>query len=189
MENIMNLIPMQTTSLLLLDKLEIGSGARPQEGYIHMDVIQQEHVEVIWDANQTPYPFENERFNEIYLHWVLEHFSMRDIDRILLEWYRLLKPGGFVHAITGNVEAHNKCLLEGKITWEEWNRLIFGISLGIGKPPVSVYECHKIAWNVDLINKLFGNAGFRNITVNAGWACREKDNSIKCPGLIIKAYK
>lgn len=172
-----------------IKKLEIGAGQRPQEGYEHLDVKAFPHIEYVCDARKLP--FKDNSYDEIFSHWVLEHFAWREIPSLLLEWKRVLKPGGTIKIVTNNAEAHNKCLLEGKITWKEWNRLIFGIHIdeaGWNQSP-DVFECHKIGFNEETLRNFLEEAGFREIKIRALWKCRREDGSINCPGLIAEAKK
>lgn len=170
-----------------MKKLEIGCGKRPKEGYKTMDVDPEANPDILWDATITPYPFEDNSLDEIYSHWVLEHFAHRQIDRILVEWLRILKLGGQVIAVTNNYDAHNKALWEGIINWEEWNKMIFGLTNN--GQPVSVFECHKFGWNEKYATKKFKEIGFSKVKVEVGWKHREDNGLIKCPGIIITATK
>ena len=194
----MNHTLMEMPSSSLLKKLEIGSGNRPKTGYVHLDIkdFDDGKTDIIWDATKTPYPFKDEEFSEIYSQWVLEHFALRDLERIVLEWKRLLKLRGKIVAITNNQLAHNRCLKEGKITWTEWIKLTYGIKenedfikKGLPIPKkVSVFECHKSAWSVESAFTFFLKLGF-DVTIKSGWKCREVNGELKCPGLTIEATK
>ncbi len=46
----------------------------------------------VWNLNSFPYPFDDEYFDSISLLAVLEHLF--DPDEVIIEAYRLLKPGG-----------------------------------------------------------------------------------------------
>ena len=171
-------------------KLEIGAGDRPAEGYEHLDFREGPHIEIVAYAQSIP--VEDETFDEVYSHWVFEHFAWREIIPLLLEWKRVLKPMGKVKIVTNNQEAHNRCWAEGKITWAEWVRLTYGIRFN--KAPYedlapTLVDCHKIGFNKELLEEFLQKAGFINIKINAGWECREADGGIKCPGLVATGRK
>ena len=169
-------------------KLEIGGGKNPKAGYTNMDV--HETPDIKHDATVIPYPFEDGSCEEIYSHWVLEHFSPRDIDMIIEEWKRILAPNGKITAVTNNGEAHVFCYINGDITWNEFNRLVFGIQAQqeIGDwEPTNVYECHKVMYSPESVRQLFERHGFTNIDVQFNSKCREDDGSIKCPGIVVEA--
>src|SRR3972149_9150010 len=98
-------------------KLEIGSGKRPTPGYTHLDIKPLEGIDIVADARKIPLP-DNE-CEEVYSHWVLEHFSYHDTFDLLTEWKRILKPGGIVKIITSNQPSINTSLLNKEITFEE----------------------------------------------------------------------
>ena len=47
-----------------IDKLEIGSGAKPKVGYLHFDTRKLEGTDIVGDAKNLP--FKNEEFVEVY---------------------------------------------------------------------------------------------------------------------------
>ena len=174
-------------------KLEIGAGRRPKEDYDHMDMDGTlPHIEIVGDARKIP--VEEGIYDEVYTHWVLEHFAWREMVAVLQEWKRVLKPGGKVEIVTNNQEAHNKCLSENNISWQEWVRLTYGIRFdaeNIDKkgsiPPLA--DCHKIGFTQDLLVDFLKRAGFEEVIVSAQWQCREVDGRIKCPGLMATGRK
>ena len=167
-------------------KLEIGCGRKLHEGYEGLDIGDFPIEYPKMDARKLP--FKDETFDEVFAHWVLEHFAWRELPDLLKEWKRVLKKGGILHIVTNNQEAHNRCLAMGKISWEEWVKLTYGISLD-GQGPVTLSDCHKIGFTKELLVDFFIKAGFEIREIEAQWECREDDGSIKCPGLIIKGIK
>lgn len=74
-------------------KLEIGSGGVCKPGWITLDKCVG--ADIYWDLNKS-LPFANEQFDLIYSSHVLEHFSFKELQRLLAELYRILKPGGIM---------------------------------------------------------------------------------------------
>ncbi|MFB6143977.1 MAG: methyltransferase domain-containing protein [Candidatus Nanohaloarchaea archaeon] len=80
-----------------MERLELGCGEEKKfEDSIGVDIVDlsEEYGEdfVQHDLEETPYPFESEKFDEIYLHQLLEHIENRGA--LLAELERILKPGG-----------------------------------------------------------------------------------------------
>ncbi len=75
--------------------LEIGCGLKPREGAINVDKLDLPGVDIVWDLEKFPYPFNNNIFDEIYAHDIIEHLD--DIIGVMEELYRILKPGGKVY--------------------------------------------------------------------------------------------
>lgn len=171
-------------------KLEIGAGNRPTDGYEHLDCRAGPHIEIVASAQKIP--IEDNTYDEVYSHWVFEHFAWREILPLLKEWKRVLKPEGKIKIVTNNQEAHNRCWAEGKITWAEWVRLTYGIRFN--KAPYeddipTLVDYHKIGFNEELLRDFLTKAGFKDINIRSVWDCREADGKIRCPGLVATAVK
>jgi predicted SAM-dependent methyltransferase len=166
-------------------KIEIGAGGKPTPGYLHVDAVAHEGVDVV-DDGRTLESFQAEVAEEIYSHWFLEHVARHEVPAMLEQWKRVLTPGGNVHIVTNNHEAHNRCLAEGLITWQEWSYLIYAVE---NKRGYSIWDIHKCAWNEELLRETLEGSGFVEVTVQAQWQCREDDGRLKCPALIARAVK
>lgn len=151
-----------------------------------MDIKKLEGIDVVGDARNLP--FEDNLLDEIYGHWVLEHFAYRDIPDLLLEWKRALKKGGMVHMVTNNGAAHLKAYHDKVINIHELNRMIFGIDLTNKNVHTGIEDLHKTFWTEELA-KYFFRPVFREVEILEQWKHREDDGSMKCPAIIIKAWK
>lgn len=166
-------------------KIEVGAGTKGRDGYVHVDAVELEGVDIV-DDGRTLTLFEPGVAEEIFSHWFLEHLASHEVAPTLARWLEVLRPSGMVHIVTNNHEAHNRCLQEGYISWAEWTYLIYAVS---NKRNYNVWDVHKSAWNRDLLTETLLNAGFVDVRVDAQTGCREKDGRLKCPALIAKAYK
>jgi predicted SAM-dependent methyltransferase len=72
-------------------QLEIGSGPVRKTGWITLDHCRG--ADVYWDLRRG-LPFKEASFERVYSSHVLEHFSYRDMQNLLREVLRVLKPGG-----------------------------------------------------------------------------------------------
>lgn len=68
-------------------KLEVGCGNKKRNGYLGMDLINLEGVDVVHNMNNVPWPFHENQFDEIVFDDVLEH--SHDILSIISEVYRI----------------------------------------------------------------------------------------------------
>lgn len=75
-------------------KINLGCGQQKLNGYIGVDMIKTEAVDVIHNLNDFPYPFEDGVAEEILLDNVLEHLDKPIL--VLEEAFRILKPRGIV---------------------------------------------------------------------------------------------
>ncbi|HBT81649.1 hypothetical protein A2757_00620 [Candidatus Giovannonibacteria bacterium RIFCSPHIGHO2_01_FULL_48_47] len=74
--------------------LDVGCGGRKLPGAIGMDVRQEAGVDIVHDANKTPWPFLDNSFDLVLFNQSLEH--LEDVSRALGEARRVLKAGGRV---------------------------------------------------------------------------------------------
>ena len=76
--------------------LEIGSGGNPQPGYIHLERFihpdDRHLVDVCGDASFLP--FGDGAFDSVLMFGVFEHFGIFEIQPVMLEIIRVLRPGG-----------------------------------------------------------------------------------------------
>ena len=69
------------------DRLNFGCGRDIRAGYVNMDIVPLPGVDVIHDFEAFPYPFDDDRFEEIYCVHVLEHTS--NLVRVMEEFGRI----------------------------------------------------------------------------------------------------
>ena len=79
-----------------LIRLNLGCGDKILPGYVNVDVVEAragKSPDVICDLHELSC-FENDHADEIMAIHVVEHFWRWEIEAILREWLRVLKPGG-----------------------------------------------------------------------------------------------
>lgn len=85
-------------------KLHLGSGKRHIPGFVHIDAVDHPHIDHVAAIDNLSF-IEEGSVALIYVCHVLEHFKRRDVDRVLLEWKRVLKPGGLLRVAVPDFEA------------------------------------------------------------------------------------
>ena len=75
-------------------KLEVGCGDNKRGGYLGMDMVKLDGVDVVHDMNISPWPFDDNTFNEIIFDDVLEH--SKNFLGILSEVYRVSAPNATI---------------------------------------------------------------------------------------------
>lgn len=75
-------------------KINFGSNSKKIDGFVNVDALDLDGVDVVHDCNFFPYPFENGCANEIIAIEFLEHMSMENGFKFLKECHRILKFGG-----------------------------------------------------------------------------------------------
>jgi len=99
-------------------KLEIGSGNKPKEGYLHFDVRSNINADVIGDARKLP--FKDEEFSEVYSRFFLEHLPRKEALIALNEMFRVLKKGGVIEIIVPNIAYFFKLFINETGQKKEW---------------------------------------------------------------------
>ena len=74
-------------------KLHLGCGPRFIPGYVHIDVIEYPHINIVSSVDRLPM-IENESCDVVYSCHVLEHFHKKVVPDVLREWLRVLKVNG-----------------------------------------------------------------------------------------------
>jgi len=101
-----------------IKKLEIGSGPKPKEGYVHFDIRSDVNADVVGDARKLP--FKNEEFDEVYSRFFLEHLPRKDAILSLKEMNRVLKKKGLIEIIVPNIAYFCKLFVEEKGQKKNW---------------------------------------------------------------------
>lgn len=144
-------------------RIEIGSGNRPQPGYIHVDTNRSAlHVEFFaqaWDL-----PFADDWAEELLAIHVLEHIPPRLLAVSLAEWHRVLQPDGQLRVHVPNSPALMRAYLEGRPD-HRWS--IAGALLGmycdaaVRRPEeISARPDHHVLFDRDLLSDVLLSAGF-----------------------------
>jgi predicted SAM-dependent methyltransferase len=76
-------------------KVNVGCGNEPFQHWINLDLSPETRADVIWDVTNG-LPFPNDSCAFIYSEHFLEHMSVQDGVRFLVECRRSLQPGGVV---------------------------------------------------------------------------------------------
>lgn len=140
-------------------KLHLGCGKRYIPGYTHIDVAAFDHIDYKCDISDMKNIMQDNTADEIYACHVLEHFLRHDILKVLLEWNRVLKPGGVVRIAVPDLEACIKLYLnstDNQFGAEHIQGLLFG-----GQR--DQYDYHHIGFDFKLLSAFLRQAGFGNI--------------------------
>lgn len=76
-------------------KLNIGSGSRPKNGYINVDILPLPGVDVVCDLDGGKLPFKDNSVIEICGDHVLEH--VKNLVPLMQELYRICAPDAKMH--------------------------------------------------------------------------------------------
>ncbi len=73
-------------------RLNLGCGKDIHPGFVNVDFVEGDGVDVVADLDETPWPWADESVDEILAFMVFEHVNR--FDAIWREVYRVLRPGG-----------------------------------------------------------------------------------------------
>lgn len=74
-------------------KLNIACGDDYLDGWVNVD-LYSEKADIKFDVEKPPYPYEDNSIDEIKAFHIIEHFDFHSGNKVLAEWFRILKPGG-----------------------------------------------------------------------------------------------
>ena len=139
-------------------KLHLGCGRKILEGYINCDFADNAYdVKPDVACDITKLPFEDNSADEIMAIHVFEHFYLKDIDSILDEWKRVLKP-------EGKLILEMPCLNK-VIHWLSQEKLDMRLTLFplFGDPSThkSEHDLHKWCWSEEQLRETLEGKGFK----------------------------
>ncbi|MCX6003853.1 MAG: methyltransferase domain-containing protein [Chloroflexi bacterium] len=141
-------------------RLHLGCGKRYIPGFIHIDLDKFPHIDYQSDVANLPM-FANGSVDLIYSSHTLEYFDRVEVQDVLKEWHRVLKPGGIVRVAVPDFEALIKVYQRygdlGKIIGPLYGRII------IKTPDGEKRVYHKTVYDFSSLKGILELAGFTNI--------------------------
>lgn len=135
-------------------KLHLGCGKRYIPGYVHIDAIDYPHIDHIATIDNLSFLPDNS-IEVIYNCHVLEHFKRKEVDHVLKEWHRILKPGGLLRIAVPDFEK----ICEIYQLYKSLD-MVIGALFGRGD---YLYNIHYNVFDMDNLKKSLEMAGFENV--------------------------
>jgi hypothetical protein len=85
--------------------LNLGCGNKHLNGAINLDRVPSVNPDILHDIEKFPWPFEKDRFDEVYANDILEHCS--DMVATMDEIHRVCQKGAVVRITTPHFSAAN----------------------------------------------------------------------------------
>lgn len=95
-------------------KLHLGCGRKYIPGFFHVDAYGHPNVDVQGPVEKLDFAPDCS-IDLIYAAHVLEHFGRHEVDGVLKEWNRVLKPGGVLRLSVPDYVACAKLLIDGRL--------------------------------------------------------------------------
>lgn len=138
-------------------QLSIGAGLhwkRPLELWINQDGVDNENIDLVSTWEHIPLP--DRCVDVMELGDVIEHIRMFERDKILTEWFRMLKVGGSVRISTPNLHRTMVDYANGKLSLELAIQNIFAWM-------TNEYEYHYYCYTVETLTAVLTEYGFTEI--------------------------
>jgi len=74
-----------------MKKLNVGCGRDIKKGWINLDMVKSEGVDIVHHLEKFPYPFKDNTFDEILAEQIIEHLN--NPEYFVRELWRISKPG------------------------------------------------------------------------------------------------
>jgi predicted SAM-dependent methyltransferase len=134
-------------------KLHLGCGKKRLPGYINVDILDADSVDVRADLRALPWA--TGTVDLVYSCAAIEHFGRREWRDVLKEWARILKPGGLLRLSTADFDA---CVAR----YQEAANIdeLLGLIVGGQKDD---YDWHGMIFNYKSLAAGLEEAGFTNV--------------------------
>lgn len=91
-------------------RLEIGPGRERLPGYETLNLVKTPATDHVGDASFPPFP--PDTFDEVYSSHCIEHVEWFAVEATIVEWVRILKPGGWLEVHTVNAVPLMQAMLD-----------------------------------------------------------------------------
>lgn len=142
-----------------MKRLNIGAGKRRLEGYVGIDVVQRDGVDIVAEAHAIPLP--DGCAEEVLAVHLWEHFLPWACDSVLDEWRRLLKPGGLLALEMPDIIKCCRNIVEGRESKKPGQLGYWGL---FGDPTTQdVWMLHRWGWHFGTLAPFLAERGFVDI--------------------------
>jgi len=135
-------------------KLHLGCGEKFIPGFVHIDIRKFPHIDYVSSVDKLDM-FKNNSVDLIYACHLLEHFRRNQIEGVLKEWYRVLKPNGILRLAVPDFEK----IVEVYLKYKDL-KLILGPLFGRQDYPENT---HYVTFDFLTLSKILKKIGFKKI--------------------------
>ncbi len=150
-----------------MTKLNLGAGDTVLEGFTAIDRKLGTEVYPLTD-------YDDNSVEEIRASHILEHFGFDEVEQVLAEWVRVLKPGGRMRIAVPDVDKILRA--------DDHPHRLHWLMGGQGDPD----DFHKSAYTVNTLPQWMGRAGLRDIKF---WESDNTDTASSPVSLNLEGFK
>jgi predicted SAM-dependent methyltransferase len=110
-----------------MEKLDLACGLnlmKPLEDWIHLDIHEGPHIEIVCDFKYMP--LIDKSIDWIHAGDCIEHIENWNLDQTLREWNRVLKIGGVFEGTTPNLDNAIRSYIGGRIDYNWLIQNLYG---------------------------------------------------------------
>ncbi len=137
-------------------KLHLGCGKKYIKGFKHVDLLDYSHIDYKVSVDNLSFAKDNS-VELIYASHVLEHFGRDEYEKVLDEWYRVLKIDGILRIAVPDfksiVNYYNKTADMESL-----------LGLVVGGQKFGEYDYHKMIFDEKFLKNKLKDVGFKSIS-------------------------
>lgn len=150
-------------------KIELGSGTHGIPGFFHIDAVKTGNVDYEADIRDLSF-LQSNSVDELYAAHVLEHVSYTEVEQVLEEWCRVLKPDGTLTIKMPDLDFICRAYVEKIHSPEEIMVAIFG---GFSDYPGGTDGWDKISDNAEWKRNTIEDGNIPNPGIYTEWAAHK----------------
>lgn len=135
-------------------QIHLGCGENKIPGFINIDVRKFPHIDYVTSVDKLKM-FKNNSVDLIYACHVLEHFGRNEVENVLKEWYRVLKPDSILRLAVPDFEK----LVEIYLKYKDL-KLLLGSLVGRQDYPENT---HYIVFDFTTLSGVLKKVGFKKV--------------------------
>ena len=149
-------------------KLHWGCGSRRLDGWINIDGWQSSATDYVHDL-RTELPFKNESVELIFTEHVLEHIELNIAHRVLVDFFRIMEPGGRLRIVVPGLRQCCDAYSKGSL---EWFHKVDDVvdSVGHGFNRIFYNHFHRYIYDFETLAIVLKKAGFKKVFESAHMA-------------------
>jgi len=151
-----------------MKKLNLGCGNEYKIDYINVDIRDDVLVDLQWDLENFPYPWTDNFIDEIFISHTIEHIPYQKQDKMMREFFRILKSEGKLIIICPDIQYLFEHYVYGDGSSGEFEHPHFMLEHFIFGGQDYEHNFHKAGYTPTTMRIRLERAGFKNIKIEKG---------------------